>query len=132
MYRWCPRHDSNLRHQDYIQGTLTPLFHTHESRTQEGGTIESKTPNNLISADACTIVDLLKRGEITPHELLDALEEHIAAVNPSVNALPTLCFDRAHTHAERLMKKQIEHGNILIVIPFILKNGLNMQKDCLL
>jgi hypothetical protein len=48
--------------------------------------MESKMPNDLIRADACTIVDLLKRGEITPHDLLDTLEERIAVVDPMVKS----------------------------------------------
>jgi len=37
----------------------------------------------------------LRRGEIAPREVLDALAERIAAVDAKVNALPTLCFERA-------------------------------------
>ena len=51
--------------------------------------------DDLIRLDALTIVDRLKRGEVTPHDLLDALEKRIAAVDGAVNALPTRCFDRA-------------------------------------
>jgi len=39
--------------------------------------------SELIKADAVTIVDLLQRGEVTPHDLLDALEARIAAVDGS-------------------------------------------------
>ena len=52
----------------------------------------------LIRLDAVTIVERLKRGEVTPHDLLDALEKRIAAVNGPVNALPTLCFDLSLIH----------------------------------
>ena len=43
---------------------------------------------DLIANDACAIVDLLWDGEIKPHDLLDALERRIAAVDPAVNACP--------------------------------------------
>ena len=46
--------------------------------------------DELIRADAVTLVGRLKKGEVTPHDLLDALEKRIAAVDGSVNALPTL------------------------------------------
>ena len=46
--------------------------------------------DELIRQDAVTIVGRLKRGEVTPHDLLDALEKRIAAVDGAVNALPTL------------------------------------------
>ena len=57
--------------------------------------------SELIKTDAVTLVGLLQRGELTPHDLLDALEARIAAVDGRVNALPTLCFDRARAHADR-------------------------------
>ena len=38
-------------------------------------------------------------------DLLDALERRIAEVDPKVNALPTLCLDRARQHAKALMAK---------------------------
>ena len=41
------------------------------------------------------IVDKLNSGEVTPLDLLDVLERRIAEVDGKVNALPTLCFDRA-------------------------------------
>ena len=58
----------------------------------------------LVRETACAIVDKLKAGEVTPHDLLDALEKRIAAVNGPVNALPTLCFDRARDMPAALMK----------------------------
>jgi amidase len=45
----------------------------------------------------------LKAGEITPLDLIDAAEARIAAVDGDVNALPTLCLDRARDHARALM-----------------------------
>ena len=59
----------------------------------------------LVRETACAIVDKLKSGEVTPLDLLDVLEKRIAEVDGKVNALPTLCFDRARKHANALMKK---------------------------
>ena len=59
----------------------------------------------LTRASACSVVSRLQSGEVTPHDCLDALEARIAAVDPAVNALPTLCFDRARRHADALMAK---------------------------
>ncbi len=44
---------------------------------------------------AIEVVGLLRDGEVSSLDLLDALERHIAAVDGAVGALPTLCFDRA-------------------------------------
>ncbi|MBL8576369.1 MAG: amidase [Mesorhizobium sp.] len=48
----------------------------------------------LWAEDAVAVVKLLHSGEIAAQELLDATEERVKAVNPVVNALPTLCFER--------------------------------------
>src|SRR3546814_7817617 len=47
----------------------------------------------------------LKRKELSPLELIDAAEARIVRVEPEVNALPILCFDRAREQARRLMAK---------------------------
>ena len=59
--------------------------------------------DELIRLTATTAVALLRRGEITPLDLIDAAAARIAEVEPAVNALPTLCIDRARDHAKRLM-----------------------------
>jgi amidase len=46
----------------------------------------------------------LKRREITPLDLIDAAARRIAEVEPTINALPTLCIDRACALAETLMR----------------------------
>ena len=62
--------------------------------------------NELINRRALDIITSLKCGEITPHDLLDALETRISEVDKQINALPTLCFDRARKHADDLLKKK--------------------------
>jgi amidase len=60
------------------------------------------TPTDLIRFSARDIVALLRRGEVTPLELIDAALARIAAVDGAVNALPTLSVERARAHARRL------------------------------
>ncbi|HEX2885987.1 amidase [Vineibacter terrae] len=57
----------------------------------------------LTRLTARAAVALLKRREISPLDLIEAAAARIAAVEPQVNALPTLCLDRARAHARRLM-----------------------------
>lgn len=64
----------------------------------------SDATNDLIRLTATEAVNLLRAGEITPLELIDAAEARIADVEPVLNALPTRCFDRARDHAKRLME----------------------------
>jgi amidase len=78
--------------------------------------------DDLIRQDAVSIVARLKSGEVTPHDLLDALEKRIAAVNGPVNALPTLCFDRARAHADRLMKLPVAERGQLAGMPVPIKD----------
>ncbi|MFC3125575.1 amidase [Pseudoroseomonas globiformis] len=60
--------------------------------------------DDLIRLTAGEAIALLQRREISPLDLIDAAEARIAAVEPAVNALPTLCLDRARDHARRLMR----------------------------
>jgi amidase len=77
---------------------------------------------DLVKMNAVTVVGLLQRGEVTPHDLLDALEARIAAVDGEVNALPTLCFDRARAHADRLMRLPVAERGPLAGLPVPIKD----------
>ncbi|MEI6159174.1 MAG: amidase family protein, partial [Roseococcus sp.] len=57
----------------------------------------------LFQLTAREAVAKLAKGEVSPLELVEAAAARIAAVEPAVNALPTLCLDRARAHAKRLM-----------------------------
>ncbi|MCO6419034.1 amidase [Siccirubricoccus sp. KC 17139] len=57
----------------------------------------------LIRLTATEAVARLKRKEVSPLALVEAAAARIAAVEPAVNALPTLCLDRARDHARRIM-----------------------------
>lgn len=76
----------------------------------------------VLEADACATVERLRQDEVTPHALLDALERRIAAVDGAVNALPTLCFERARVHADRLMQKPPAERGLLAGLPVAIKD----------
>jgi len=78
--------------------------------------------SELIRASACESVERLKKGEITPHDLLEALQARIDGVDGKVNALPTLCFGRARAHADRLMKKPAADRGLLAGMPVAIKD----------
>ena len=59
--------------------------------------------DELWRMSAVEAVARLRKGEISPLELIDAAARRIAEVEPAVNALPTLCLDRARDHAKRIM-----------------------------
>ena len=77
---------------------------------------------DLISWSAIDVVAALKSKTITPLECLDALEQRISDVNPSINALVTLCFDRARAHATELMLKPVSERGLLAGLPVPIKD----------
>src|SRR6478735_2522499 len=81
----------------------------------------------LVRETANTIVDKLGKGEVTPLDLLDVLEKRIAEVDRHVNALPTLCFDRARTHAKSLMQKKPAERGLLAGLPIPIKDLFNVK-----
>jgi amidase len=80
----------------------------------------------LVRETACAVVDKLRQGEVTPLDLLDVLEKRIAEVDGKVNALPTLCFDRARDHAKALMQKPVAARGMLAGLPVPIKDLTNV------
>lgn len=76
----------------------------------------------LIEKSATEIVGLLKRGEVSPLDLVDTLEQRIGEIDPAVNALPTLCLDRARDHARRLMEREPDDRGMLAGLPVPIKD----------
>src|SRR4051812_30113787 len=60
--------------------------------------------DELWRMSAVEAVTRLRKSEISPLELVEASTRRITEVEPAVNALPTLCFDRARDHARRIMQ----------------------------
>ena len=83
--------------------------------------------HSLVRETACAVVDKLNAGEVTPLDLLDMLEQRIAAVDSQVNALPTLCFDRARSHAKALMDKPAGERGLLAGLPIPIKDLTHVQ-----
>src|SRR6202035_262852 len=81
----------------------------------------------LVHATACAIIEKLHSGEVTPLDLLDVLEQRIAEVDGKVNALPTLCFDRARDRAKALMKKPVGERGLLAGLPVPIKDLTNVE-----
>jgi amidase len=57
---------------------------------------------DLTTLSARAVVTMLRRGEVTPTDLIDAALQRRAAVDPRVNAVPTVCPERARAAARRL------------------------------
>jgi len=78
--------------------------------------------SDLISMSATAVVEGLKAGQISPLDCLDALERRIAAVDSGVNALPTLCFERAREEARKLMATPASRRGALAGLPVPIKD----------
>lgn len=78
--------------------------------------------NSLISATATDLVDRLRDGSVSPLDLIDTLEARIGEVDGDLNALPTLCLDRARENARALMKRPVEERGVLAGMPVAIKD----------
>ncbi len=71
----------------------------------------------LCALEAHEVVGLLRRGEISPNDLLDASFKRCAEVEPDVNAMPIICADRA-----RVKLSNLQPNTILAGIPIGIKD----------
>ena len=77
---------------------------------------------SLVKKPATEVLALLKTEEVSPLDLLDVLETRIHAVDGDVNALPTLCFDRARDRAKFMMGKPLPERGMLAGMPVVIKD----------
>src|SRR6478609_2406308 len=105
------------------------FYRTRQSAIAKRNERETQVASDqdLVRATACAIVEKLNAGEVTPLDLLDVLERRIAEVDGKVNALPTLCFDRARDHAKALMKKPAGERGLLAGLPVPIKDLFNVK-----
>jgi amidase len=85
--------------------------------------------HEFIKWTAAEAVARLRKGEVTPLELIDAAERRIADTNPRINAMVTLCLDRARDHARRLMKepRADRAANFLHGLPIAVKDNTDVE-----
>lgn len=68
------------------------------------------TGPELCRLTATEVVALLRKGEIAASEALDAALTRIGQVEGAVNAMPTVCADRARAALKELGKRKRTHG----------------------
>jgi amidase len=71
----------------------------------------------------------LKRGDVSPLELVDAAIARIEATNGAVNAIVTPCYERAREHARRLMREPRENRppHYLYGLPIAVKDNTDVE-----
>ncbi len=85
--------------------------------------------NELCRLEATAVVALLKKGEVSPLELVDAAAERIEATDPVLNAMPILCLDRAREQARRLLGERGRERppHFLHGLPIAVKDNVHVQ-----
>lgn len=84
---------------------------------------------DLWKLTARDMVALLKKGEVSPLEAIDAALARIEKTNGAINALPTLCPDRARDKARRLPRSgpETEARGWLAGLPIAVKDLNDVQ-----
>jgi amidase len=72
---------------------------------------------------ACAAGGMLARGEVKPSEMLEATLARVEQVNPVVNALPTLCTERARATARALDGLPAGQRGVLHGLPVPVKDS---------
>ncbi|MCK5164757.1 MAG: hypothetical protein KAQ72_13615 [Desulfobacula sp.] len=78
----------------------------------------------IISMPAHEVVSLLKQNKISPLELIDIAEERIREVDGKINAVPTLCIERARAKSKLLQARKGTDlpPNYLYGLPILVKD----------
>lgn len=61
---------------------------------------------------AVEAVEQLRRGDVSPLDLVEMAIARIEATNPAINAIVTPCYDRAREHAKRIMNRTAPAGSL--------------------
>ncbi|MBX2879569.1 MAG: hypothetical protein KTR32_06535 [Granulosicoccus sp.] len=76
----------------------------------------------LIHLTACELVERLKSGAVAITDVLDELHNRIESVNPIINALPTLCIERAYERAVQWQERPLHERGQLCGLPVSIKD----------
>lgn len=71
---------------------------------------------------ATEAVTLLRKGEVSPLDMVEAAAQRIAAVEPKVNALPIRFIDEARAQAKSFRRAPSEHPGWLAGLPVAIKD----------
>jgi len=72
---------------------------------------------------AVNVVERIAAGEITAREALESIAGRVEAVDGQVNALPTLCFERAFHYLDELEKRPLAARGWFHGLPWTIKDS---------
>ncbi len=81
----------------------------------------------LIKKTAFEVINLLRSGDITTFDCLESLEKRTSDINLKVNALTTLCFDRARKSALQIEKLPFSERGVLAGLPLPIKDLVDVS-----
>lgn len=82
---------------------------------------------DLWRRSAREMVAALKGGDLRPADAIEASLSRIAAIEPLVNAVPTVCAGRAHAHAKRLERLPPDQRGPLAGLPVLVKDLVDVE-----
>jgi amidase len=82
--------------------------------------------SKLYQLSACEMVSLLKSGDISVHDALNCVEQRIRQTDVVINALPTLCFDRARKQADKIEAVALDQRGMLCGLPVTIKDLMSV------
>src|SRR5260221_5992645 len=98
-----------------------PRFEARARIAQHGGK-RANPMTELWRLSAREVGARLRKRELKPSELIDVALARIAAVGAPVNALPTLCAERARATAQRLPTAASDDPGWLAGLPIAIKD----------
>ncbi|SDH50059.1 amidase [Bosea robiniae] len=82
----------------------------------------------LTKLSALAVRDLLAAGEISSVELVEAAAARLAVVEPQMNAVPTLCLDRAREQARAAdVARRAGRSSLLGGLPIVVKDNSDVE-----
>ncbi|HMR32188.1 MAG TPA: amidase family protein [Geminicoccaceae bacterium] len=83
--------------------------------------------SELWQKSAREVVSLLRRGEVSPLDAIDVSLARIGEVDARVNAVPTLCVERARERARRLPEPPTDGRGWLAGLPVLIKDLVDVE-----
>ena len=80
------------------------------------------SPYDYRQHDALGLADLVRRGEVTPAELLDVAIAQAEAINPALNAIVTPLYEQGRRMLDQLPAREAGMVMPLRGVPFLLKD----------
>ena len=87
----------------------------------------TSSSNNLWKKSATEVVSLLKNKEISPEDALNSNLKRIEETHNSINAVVTVCEERARIQIKNLNKTMHNHPGYLHGLPVVIKDLTNVK-----